>query len=49
MLIVDKHNEDEKEEILENCQKEHNPLPGYERHHYGCDCDGCIEWYRSLK
>lgn len=28
---------------------EHNPLPGYEHHVYGCECDGCIRWYRSLK
>lgn len=32
-----------------DCQTEHNPLPGYEDHHYGCECDGCIEWYRTLK
>ncbi len=33
----------------EECPKEHNPDDGYETHHYGCECDGCIEWYRSLK
>lgn len=28
---------------------EHNPLPGYEHHLYGCGCDGCMRWYWSLK
>lgn len=32
-----------------DCNEEHNPMPGYEHHHYGCECGGCIEWYRSLK
>lgn len=33
----------------EDCDVEHNPLPGYEYHHYGCECDGCVRWYWSLK
>lgn len=33
----------------EECFKEHNPNDEYETHHYGCECEGCIEWYRSLK
>jgi hypothetical protein len=32
-----------------NCTEEHNPLPGYENHHYGCDCWGCMRWYQKLK
>lgn len=33
----------------DECQEEHNPLPGYEDHHYGCDCDGCLRWYWTMK
>lgn len=36
----------------EECSKEHNEIECYgedERHHYGCDCWACIEFYRSLK
>lgn len=32
----------------EECHEEHNPLPGYEDHHYGCECDGCMQWYWLL-
>ena len=32
-----------------DCQVEHNPIPGYEDHHYGCECDGCCRWYWALK
>jgi len=32
----------------EECSEEHNPLPGYEDHHYGCECSGCVEWYWLL-
>lgn len=37
------------EEDEAECLEEHNPLPDYEDHHYGCECEGCLEWYRSLK
>lgn len=30
------------------CLEEHNPLPGYEEHHYGCECEGCVQWYWLL-
>ena len=43
-IAICTHDDDEEE-----CPKEHNPLPGYEHHHYGCECDGCVRWYRSLK
>lgn len=38
----------------ENCNLEHNEIPGCtdesdRLHHYGCDCDSCLEFYRSLK
>ena len=38
----------------ENCGQEHNEISGWETeddrmHHYGCDCDSCFEFYRSLK
>lgn len=38
----------------ENCDLEHNEISGWEReedrmHHYGCDCDDCFNFYRSLK
>lgn len=36
-------------EDIEQCKKEHNPHEEYETHHYGCECEGCLEWYRSLK
>lgn len=39
------HTEEEEQE----CMKEHNPLPGYEDHHYGCECSGCVQWYWLLK
>ena len=28
-----------------NCDELHND----NGHHYGCECDGCMEFYRSLK
>ena len=36
-------------EDLEECFKEHNPDPNYEDHHYGCECEGCLQWYWTLK
>ncbi len=45
ILICPSAGEDEEN----NCQIEHNPLEGYEDHHYGCDCDGCVQWYWLLK
>ena len=41
--------EHDENEDMDECQEEHNPFPGYEHHHYGCECDGCLDWYRSLK
>lgn len=34
----------------EDCAKDHNPVDDDEaQHHYGCECDLCLEFYRSLK
>lgn len=39
----------------ENCAQEHIEVDHgsspefFESHHYGCDCWGCVEFYRSLK
>lgn len=43
-LLLCEHDDEECYE-----EHEHNPNPHYANHLYGCDCDGCIEWYRSLK
>lgn len=32
----------------DECGVQHNPEPGYEDHHYGCECDGCVRWYWLL-
>jgi len=36
----------------ENCDLEHNEIPGWDAdddrlHHCGCDCDACLEFYRT--
>lgn len=34
----------------EECDLEHNPVDDDEaRHHYGCECSLCLDFYRSLK
>lgn len=44
ILICDN---DESEDCF--AEHEHNPNPQFGAHVYGCECGGCIEWYRSLK
>lgn len=36
-------------ENIDECEEEHNQRPGNEGHHYGCDCDECLNFYRTLK
>jgi len=34
----------------ETCDELHNDeLPNGEIHHYGCECEDCVEFYRRLK
>lgn len=37
------------DEEQDACPVEHNPIAGYSDHHYGCECEACVWWYRSLK
>jgi len=32
-----------------HCEGDVNPTDDWPPHHYGCDCDSCMEFYRSLK